>query len=119
MKLLIQTVTIIILTTLVELIFQWWGSLMIVCFLVCFFMYGTRSSSFFSGLLGVGLLWIAVALFIDISTSSILTEKIVRIFHLPVSGGRTLLILITGLIGGLAGGFSALSGHFLREIFSR
>jgi hypothetical protein len=122
MKVLIQSVTIAILTALTELFAPWW-SLMIVSFFVCFFLYGTRSSSFLSGLVGVGLLWIVVALFINISTSTILAGRVASIFQLPYSflgiPGSFMLVIITGVIGGLAGGFAALSGHMLREVFSK
>jgi hypothetical protein len=122
MKILIQSLTIAILTAIAEMFLPWW-ILMVISFLVCFFLYGTRSSSFLSGLLGIGLLWIVVALYINISTSSLLADRVASIFQLPDSvigiPGSFLLVIITGLIGGLAGGFSALSGHLLREVFSR
>ena len=66
--------------------------------------------SFLSGLLGVGLLWFSMALFIDIQTQSILTEKVARIFPTKTPA---LLFLVTAIIGGLPAGFAALTGSLL------
>lgn len=64
--------------------------------------------SFFAGFLGVGLLWLGMAIFIDVSTQSILTEKINRI--LPLNS-----FVLTVLIGGLVGGFAALTGALIKS----
>lgn len=64
--------------------------------------------SFFGGFLGIGLLWLGMALFIDVSTQSILTEKINRI--LPLNS-----FLLTTLVGGLVGGFAAVTGALLSK----
>lgn len=115
MKFLLQTFIIIILTAIIQILLPWWG-LMIACFVVAFFAYSTRSISFFSSFLGVGILWIAYAYYVDTQTSSILTVKVAQIFKLP---NTSYLILITGLVGGIAAGFSALTGHLFREFFTR
>ena len=68
--------------------------------------------AFLSGLLGVGLLWLSMAMFIDIQTQSILTEKVARIFPTKTPA---LLFLITAIIGGLPGGFAALTGSLIKS----
>lgn len=60
------------------------------------------------------LLWMGYAGYIDVSTKSILTVKVASLFQLP-SG--LLLIVLTGFIGGLVGGFSALAGTQFRKLF--
>lgn len=68
--------------------------------------------SFLAGMVGVGLLWLFTALLIDMQTQSILTEKVARLFPTKTPG---LLFLLTAIIGGLPGGFAALTGSFLRS----
>ena len=68
--------------------------------------------SFLSGLLAVGLLWFSMALFIDIQTQSILTEKVARIFPTKTPA---LLFLLTAIIGGLPAGFAALTGSLVKS----
>lgn len=122
MKFLIHTFIIIILTAILQMFLPWWA-LMIASFIVSFFVYNTRSKSFFSGFLGVGILWIAYASYIDANTSSILTSKVAQIFNFPPTiltlPNTFFLILITGLIGGIPAGFSALTGHLFREFFTQ
>ena len=77
------------------------------------YLFGNKGwVSFFAGLLGVGLLWFSAALFIDIQTQSILTEKVARIFPTKTPA---LLFLLTAIMGGLPAGFAALTGSLLRS----
>jgi len=64
--------------------------------------------AFLAGFLGAGLLWLGMALFIDIATHSILTQKVNQL--LPVNA-----FLMTVLISGLVGGFAALTGSLLKS----
>lgn len=76
------------------------------------YVFGNKGwKSFFAGMLGVGLLWLTAALFIDIQTHSILTEKVARIFPTKTPA---LLFLLTAIIGGLPAGFAALTGSLLK-----
>ena len=68
--------------------------------------------SFLAGLAGVGILWYVTAMVIDSQTQSILTEKVARLFPTKTPA---LLFLITAIIGGLPGGFAALTGSLLRS----
>jgi hypothetical protein len=69
-------------------------------------------TAFAAGFTAVGLLWLSSALFIDIQTQSILTEKVARIFPTKTTG---LLFLITAIIGGLPAGFAALTGKLAKS----
>lgn len=68
--------------------------------------------SFLSGLIGVGLLWFITAMVIDAQTQSILTEKVARIFPTKTPA---LLFILTSVIGGLPGGFAALTGTMVKR----
>jgi cell division protein FtsX len=63
--------------------------------------------SFAAGFLGAGLLWLGMAYYMDSATQSILTEKVNKLFPLNV------FILMT-FVGGLVGGFAALTGALMR-----
>ncbi|MEM6842182.1 MAG: hypothetical protein AAF632_08140 [Bacteroidota bacterium] len=98
-----------------EQFFPWW-SMVLCAFLVSFIIPTKGFNAFISGFLGAGLLWLVFAWMIDSSTDSILTEKIAQLFQLNQSG---LVVAVTGAIGGLTGGFAALSGSLLRTINRR
>jgi len=77
------------------------------------YMFGNGGGmSFLSGLLGVGLLWLVMAMLIDVQTQSILTEKVAKIFPTKTPG---LLFLVTAIIGGLPGGFAAMTGAMIKK----
>jgi len=61
------------------------------------------------------MLWFFTAVIVDISTGSILTDKVAKIFSLPES---FLLVVITAIIGGLVGGLSALTGNYFRSLIA-
>lgn len=92
-------------------VFPWWTAV-IASFLISFIISSKGLSSFIGGFLGIAMLWFIMAAYTDIATGSILTDRVAAIFSLPNSW---LLILVTSLIGGLAGGFGALTGSHLRS----
>lgn len=107
----------IVLTALLAYLFQtipapWW-SVVIASLLISFIISTKGMSSFIAGFLGIGLLWFMLATIIDIRTDSILTERVAGIFSLPNSW---LLVLVTSLVGAMAGGFGALTGSHFRSL---
>ena len=76
-----------------------------------------RAWPFVSGFIALFLLWGGMALWLDHQHAGALTQKVylVLVGNSPgvPGGGPLLLALLTALIGGLLGGFSMLSGHFL------
>mgnify|MGYP000710597895 CR=1 FL=1 len=71
-------------------------------------------SGFASGSLAISTLWLIAILYLDISTFSVLTNKMTAIFSLP---SKTYLILSTVSIGALLGGMGAATGALLRQLF--
>jgi len=107
----------IILTAVLAFSFQstaaaWW-TVAVAGFLISFIISSNGISSFIAGFLGIALLWFIDAAYTNFTSDSILTDKIAAIFSLPSSG---LLVLITSIIGGLAGGLGALTGSHLRSL---
>lgn len=88
-----------------------WWSVAVAAFAVSLIISQSPGAAFISGFLGIALLWIAYSSWINQLNESLLSERIA--FVLPLQGSSILLILLTGLIGGLAGGLSALSASYL------
>ena len=111
MKFLIATILTAILAFISGLFLPWWG-MAITSLLVAVLVHQKAGKAFLSGLLGLFLLWAGIAWWIDMKNNGILSKKIATI--LPLGGNSILLILVTGIIGGLIAGFAAMSGSFLR-----
>lgn len=73
-----------------------------------------RSFSFMAGFLALFLLWGGLAFFLDLENASTLSSKLSQYLLKAESGlmaGPYPLIVITALLGGLIGGFSAMTGN--------
>jgi hypothetical protein len=92
--------------------FGWW-IIAVAAFVIALLIHQRAGKAFFSGLLGVFILWGALAWWIDMKNEHVLTKKIAEV--LPLGGNSLLLILVTALIGGLVAGFGAMSGSYLRS----
>ncbi len=107
MKFLYQLIATVILSFLLQNFLPWW-TMAVVSFALGYFFGNKGFISFCAGFLGIGILWLGMAMFIDVSTQSILTEKINRILPLNV-------FILTTLIGGLVGGLASLTGSLLNS----
>jgi hypothetical protein len=107
MKFLIQIIATIIVCFLLQTFLPWW-TLAIGALAVSFIAGNKSGASFAAGFVGVGILWFGMAYYIDQTTHSILTEKVNKL--LPLNS-----LLLTTLIGGLVGGFAALTGALLKQ----
>ena len=111
MKFLKQTLFTVALCFILQYFLPWW-TLALGAFVGGYVFGNNGWVSFLSGFLAVGLLWFSTALFIDIQTQSILTEKVARIFPTKTPA---LLFLLTAIIGGLPAGFAALTGSLVKS----
>lgn len=93
------------------LFLPWWG-IALVSLAIAALIHQKAWKAFLSGFLGVFILWAGLAWWIDMKNNSVLSQKVASI--LPLGGSAWALILVTGFIGGLVGGFAALTGSFLR-----
>lgn len=75
-----------------------------------------KITAFWGGFTATSLLWMITATVIDLRTNTILSAKIAPLLGFQSS---TLLILLTGLVGGIVGGLGALSGQQLRTLLSQ
>ncbi|MEL6132961.1 MAG: hypothetical protein AAFR59_06310 [Bacteroidota bacterium] len=79
-----------------------------------------RTYAFWAGFAAMFLLWGGMAYWLDQQNGSVLSERIGQIIFSSGSIGASsdlgvIMVLITALIGGLAGGFSMMTGNFLGE----
>lgn len=85
----------------------------LVAFLVAVFIYQKPGMAYLSGFISILLFWALLAWWIDAQNNSILSTRMATLF--PLGGSSALLILISGIVGAIVGGLSALSGSFLRR----
>ena len=116
MKTFFRIILIAGLAYLTESFLPWW-SVVIVSFLVVLAIPAKSSwNAYFSGFFGVGLLWVIFSWMINNETNAILTTKIAELFHMS---NPEVMVFLAGFIGGMVGGFAALSGNYFRKIFEK
>lgn len=93
------------------LFLPWWG-IAIAAMLAAFVVRQKAGFAFLSGFFALLLLWSGLAYWIDSENESILSVRIAEL--LGIGDNSFLLILITGVIGGLVAGFAAMTGSYLR-----
>jgi hypothetical protein len=107
MKFTIQMISIALLGFILELFLPWY-SIGVAAFILGYFL--RSNANFLAGFLGIALLWLLKAWFMDSSSTSGLADKVAHIFPL---GSKAYLFLLTSVLGGLVGGFASLSGSLL------
>jgi len=112
MKLLVSIILTGLLAYVCAFWLPWW-SIALAAFVIALLIPQRPAKAFLAGLLGIFLLWALIATIIDIRNESLLSAKIAEV--LPLGGSSILLILVTGMVGGLVGGFAAMSGSYLRR----
>ncbi len=113
MRLLVALLLTSLLTFVAGLFFPWW-SLAIASFLVAVIVQQRSGKAFLAGFLGVFVLWSLLSFIIDSRNDGYLSAKIAEL--LPLGGNALLLILVTATMGGLVGGFGAMTGSLLRSV---
>src|SRR5690242_6714779 len=103
MKFIGQVILIAILAYILDLFLPWYA-IGIAAFVVSIFL--NSFSNFLAGFLSIGLLWFFAAWLIDQHSSSDLASRVSQIFPFEK---KTLLLVITALIGALVGGFAAVA----------
>lgn len=94
------------------LFFPWW-SIAIAAFAVAALLPQKPMTAFSAGFFSVFVLWVFLALFIDMKNHHLLSVKIAELLFKTHS--HALIMSVTGLVGGLVAGFAALAGSYLRK----
>jgi len=107
----ILTILIISITSFVAgLYFPWWV-IAIVAFVVLLLLPQKPATAFIAGFIGVFLLWVILAASINSSNAGILAGRIGPL--LKIGNSPSILIFVTGFVGGLVSGLAALSASYL------
>ncbi len=96
-------------------IFLPWWSIAIACFLVALCIPQKNWVSFISGFSSLFLLWYGLSFLMSFQNGHLLANRISTL--ILKQENSFLLVLITALIGGIVGGFAALSGSLIRKNF--
>ena len=94
-----------------------WLSVMVAAFLTSIFLSLKKSAVFFVPFLAIAILWMLHAFYLSNGNDFILAKKIAVL--LPLNGNASLLILVTGIIGGIAAGFSGVFGKQCLKILNK
>ena len=94
------------------LYFPWW-SIAIAAFMVAALIPQSAGNSFLSGALALFLLWFGLSFWISYNNDHILAHRI-SLLILKMDSPY-LLMFVTALIGGLVGGFAAMTGSYVRK----
>jgi hypothetical protein len=87
-----------------------WYIVAAVAFVTGYFIKQSPLSAFAAGFVAIFLLWISYAFVLSHANNDLLARKVATL--LPMGGHVSLLLLVTGIIGGLVSGLSALTGRF-------
>ena len=112
---LLNTIITVVLAYLLSLVFPWW-SVMLAAFIASVLIPLKKSSVFFSPFLAIFLLWVILSYSMGKSNDFVLAQRISDL--LSLGGNAYVLLLVTGLIGGLAAGVAAVFGKQIRNVFS-
>jgi hypothetical protein len=104
----------IILAYVLSLYLPWW-SVMLATVISGYLIPLKKGSVFFIPFIAIALLWMIQSYIIGQANDFVLAKKIATL--LSLQGNATLLLLVTGIIGGLAAGISGILGKQISTIF--
>jgi len=97
----------IILALLLSQFLPWW-SVILASFITAILFSLKKSAVFFVPFLAIAIFWMVYAYWLSSANDFTLSKKIAIL--LPLHGNPYLLILVTGIVGGLAAGIAAVFG---------
>ncbi|MBC7417780.1 MAG: hypothetical protein H7325_06470 [Pedobacter sp.] len=103
-------IAIAILCFLLQLILPWW-IIVVIAFATCGIIGKTGRIAFWQSFLAIFLLWIGYALFKTIPNNNILASRVAMMLQVNL---WWLVLLITGLLGGVVAGISGYCGYHFR-----
>lgn len=110
----INFIATIVLALILSQFLSWW-SIMLTAFLTAFLIPLKKSTVFIVPFLAIALLWIIQSWILSSTNDYILAKKIATL--LPLGGNPFVLMLVTGIIGGLAAGIAAVFGKQCQILF--
>ena len=104
---------IILLGVLAQLLFPWW-IIAVVALYVGYFVHESPAKSFAYGTAAVTLMWLTYAGIQSSMNGGLMSTSISNMTAGKLSAAQ--LMVFTGLLGGLVGGFAAMTGTMLRQL---
>jgi hypothetical protein len=113
-------IIILVVSAVAQLFLPWWV-IAPIAFLVGMLKSTSGKSSFFAGAAAIATLWIAYALYLNISSDGLMLDRIGNLFAESLKFLKNVpftvsFFAIMALIGALVGGFSALAGYQLKQL---
>ncbi|RFZ90658.1 hypothetical protein D0C36_16985 [Mucilaginibacter conchicola] len=93
----------------------WWAACAL-AFIAALILGKTSTQAFWSGFGGMAIAWGALALMKSIPNDHLLATRVAQVFHVKYWWA---MLAVTVLIGGIVGGFSALSGLLVKKVFEK
>lgn len=115
-KSIINFIATIVLAIVLSQFLPWW-SVMVAAFVTAIIFSLKKAAVFFVPFLAIAVLWMMHAFWLGNANDFILAKKIAVL--LPLGGSSILLVLVTGIIGGLSAGVAAIFGRQLSLLFKK
>ena len=108
---------IIIASLILQFFLPWW-IIALIAFAMAFWNARSAGHAFGSGFIAIFLLWIVMGLFKSVPNEHLLANRVGEMFMLPPGSFNWIVMLLaTGILGGLVGGISALAGFMSGNAF--
>lgn len=108
-----------IISLILQLFLPWW-IVAPVAFGLAYLSARSGRHAFRSGFVAILILWICMALVYSLPNQNLLANRVAQMFMLPESSfSWIIMLLISGLIGGITAGVSALAGFYCRQAFTK
>ena len=101
-----------LLAAVLQLALPWWSA-PVLAFGMCFGQAQSGRAGFLAGFVGLGLSWLVPAAWLAFQNNGLLAHRVAQL--LPLGGSVPVLVLVTTLVIGLAGGLAGLAGRWVRE----
>lgn len=115
-KNIINFIVTIVLAYVLSLFLPWW-SVMVAAFATALFIPLKRVAVFFIPFLAIMIFWFVMSYVLSSGNDFTLAKRIAVL--LPLGGNPYVLMLVTGIIGGLAAGITAIFGKQLSLLLAR
>ncbi|WP_316765195.1 hypothetical protein [Pedobacter frigiditerrae] len=104
-------IVIIIASFLLQMVLPWW-IVIVIAFATCGIIGKTGKISFWQPFLAIFTLWIAMALFKSLPNHNVLATRVAEMLSVKL---WPIVLVVTGLLGGLAAGISGYCGYHFRK----
>lgn len=104
---------VLVICSVLQFFLPWWV-IMLVPFLLALWKSEKAGSTFLSAFGALFTCWLIYSFIIHFKTEGILTSKVAEMLMVKSS---IVLILVTAIVGGLASGLAAITGHYFKKAF--